>query len=400
MSKKDNKKTRKINNPIIILLILIIIVICSVLSFKTDKKITEKKEAKNAISIDIYKYSYVDMDGDDYYGDDSEENNNEYVKQEKVGSITCKTTNCFIEDANREYALVKENDSYTLINYTNNKIIVEGFAKNKNSEDIVALLTDLDNNVHGITLQKKDKAIIYSLKENKTIEVDGSLFSLQEINSKYLFYKDLYATVMSGENKITFNLYDINTGNKIIEKDSYPIGLLGNKDEVYVEFYDDINNKSLIYNSKGNLILNDDNIISSTYLQDSNLIIIYDTKYVVYDTISFDKKYESKSFLDIYYIGDNYMLVVDNNDLNVLDLSGNILTTFIDNYYNDKYKIRNMYMDNNTINILVESDDVTEYEILSEYKDITSEDLDAYYLGYRYYYNIITKEKGYVVAYM
>lgn len=398
--RKKISRNKKLNSPIIILLIFIIIIIVTVADFKTNKKITEKKEDKKYKTIDIYKYSYVNMDGDDYYGDDSDENNNEDVTREKVGSITCKTDDCYVEDAYKEYALVKENDSYSLINYLNDKIIVEGFAKNKEQNDVVALLTDLDNNVHGITHQTANNATIYSLKSDKTIIVEGEVLSSQDLNSKYLYYKDLYATVKNSEGKVKVIIYDINSGNKIIEHDSYPKEIIGNSDEIIIEFYDDTTDKTLTYNSSGKLVLNNINFIDSIYMNDGDLIIISNNKYSAYDIKSLEKKYESKKFSDIFYVGDNYMLVVNDNNLNVVDLNGNLLTTFIENYDSDNNKIRSMYVDNNTINVMIESDNVSIYEVLNEHSDITEEDLNAYYLGFRYYYNINTKEVGRQATYM
>ena len=79
-------------------------------------------------------------------------------------------------------------------------------------------------------------------------------------------------------------------------------------------------------NSNGKKLFNG-NEYNGLLVQDKNIIIYNDTNYYIYDN-DLKKTLESKKYDSILNIHDNYVVVVDNKKLELLDLTENILATF------------------------------------------------------------------------
>jgi len=298
------------------------------IKYSYGKKQEEKKEGKK---ISIFKTS-----------------NGEYIGSESngtlVATITCETLECEYVDAFDKYVLVKEKDKYYLYDYENNILEYGPFNINLNENNLLTY----NNKLYGVVYIEENTTNIYSLASNKELKnIKGFLLTSEEGFSPSIMYK--YGYVIFDNNGIS-NFINLNTGNI-----SYSInGILNSFIEdiknniVYITTYNSQNKKITIYNSNGKKLFNGKEF-NNIKLVDGNLIVSDDTKYYVYDS-NLKLKLTSKTYDNILGLYDDFVVIVDNNNLEIVNLNDQILATFDLKWDNLKYKFHASLSGRQTVN--------------------------------------------------
>jgi len=326
---------------------------CKVDGIKTDVYYGTEQQEKEGKSINIYK--------------NEEESFTDIENQNLVGTITCNTEECDFIVAYEKFVLIKENNKYYLYNYENNGIEFGPFEMLENSYE--KDLLSYDNKLYGILYDNGKEKSIYNVNTEKTIKnIEGNLLEPIATLNPTIMYKYGYA-IFVNENKNNFiNLKTGNISYTIEGKINYLIENY-NKDLVYITTYNTLNNKITIHNSNGKKLFNG-NEYNGLIVKDKNIIIYNDTNYYLYDN-DLKKTLESKKYDSVLNIYDNYVVVVDNKKLELLDLNDNILATY-DLLWEDDYKFNSIFINENIINLII----------------------DTHGQSFNYYYNINTKEYG------
>lgn len=349
-------KKKKIGINLIFIIIIIIIIVGLIYYFmninKKGKESTNKETSSNNETIDIKRngkkqiiYEITNkIDGNMNFStaDDIEllKNNNEYNKYEvkEIGVVTCKTDKCEIDtEIYKQYAIVAEENAIYLYDYKNDKLIAGPLAKiEKDQKDIVTSfigMADNENNLHAVVIsnEKTNKSTIYSLKYNKVIKnIEGSYVT--GINDLGAFAKFDYVPLDNQKDeKIAFyNFKD--------EKIAFSIS----KEKSFEPLYDNqkgfIMTNSKLYDLNGQEILNGVNYDQITY-KDGNFLLanVDGINFKVYDENSKLIR-TSKTYKKVFLI-DNYALIINNSNIQLVDADDNLITTFINDYTSSRYKI-------------------------------------------------------------
>lgn len=384
-----NSKSIKILLMILIILVLVLISLSIYNIFFNKPKPKDNQSTGNNI-VDEAKENNnlvedVKEEQEEYNGKEisiyfDKENNyysctNIYKTSKVISTMNCKSNNCECKEVSKDNVLVKEDNQYSLYNYSDNKIIVSDIAKgyifsDEEGYDLEpSIQTDSSKNVIALLYVKNGKSTIYSLLSNKIYkDVKGYLpMGPTNVDSSKFNNKGLLYLVNYQDEKYENIIFDLNTGKSH-------------------EFSDYIN-----------------------FAGDSYFITKTDKTFKIYD-YKLNETYKSKVYDEVLMTGKDFALIVENKNLNLIDLDGNLLTTFIEDYNKEKYYVHTMlsgwYEENNKngIYIVIGEYGVTKDEILKDNPNMTSEDVDNYiennnmddrsYVGYEYYYIPKTKEKG------
>ena len=337
---------------------------CKVDNKKVKYSYGKEQEEIIGKEITIYK---IDS-GDNYFSYDDEVKSN----SEMVGTITCKTEDCEVINAYEKYVIIKENDKNYLYNYENNILEFGPFEFNNTKEDSLLIY---NNKLYGIIYNENNIKKIYSIEALKSLEnIEGDLLhSLVNLNPT-IMYKYGYAIF---ENNGTYEFVNLNTGNV-----SYSIkGTLNsfiedsNNNIVYITTQNKDNKKITIYNSNGKKLF-DGKEFSHIRLVNNNLIVANNTNYYVYDS-KLKLKLTSKDYDNILSLYDDFIVVIDNDNLEIVDLEDKVLATY-DLKWDSTYTFNTMLSGK----FNVDNKDII-YLVIETDKD-----------SFRYYYIPDTKEFG------
>ncbi len=301
-------------------------------SCKVDDKSVEysygelKEEQKEGKKIEIYKIMY----DDEYYSYSDRRSNG----STSVGTITCDTDTCQYIAAYDKYALIKGDNKYYLYNYENNSLEFGPF----NMYDDYSYAMDLlsyNNVLYGIYYDDGTKNI-YNVVTGKTFKnIKGELLIDEMGYSPSLMYKYGYAIF---ENNKKYEFLNLKTGNisySIDKKISEFVEDVENN-IVYMTSYDSNNKEFQIYNSNGKLLF-DGNKFTEFAIGNGNLLVSSGKKFQVYDS-KLILKTSSKEYDEVLGLYSDFVVVIDNNRLEILDINDNILTTFDFEWDSKRYK--------------------------------------------------------------
>lgn len=318
------------------------------IEFSYGKLKEEKKEGK---TIQIYKTEY-----DGYYTYSSETLDNSKL----YGKVTCKGENCNFIRAFDKYVLIEEDEEYYIYNYDNNSLEFGPF--NSDKENYYKNLLFSDNTLYGIYYTEDSVNNIYNLNTGKVLKnIKGNLLEDIMTFSPSIMYK--YNLVVLENNEI-YNFVNLRTGNisytikdkigRFIEDENNKI--------VYMLVYNSNYDKFKIYNSNGKLLFNGKEF-KNISLSKGNLVVSTETEYKVYDS-SLNLKLSSKTYDEVLALYEDFIVVLDDNHLEILDLDDKILATFKDEWDSSKYKFHSMisgwYTENGKhgIYLVVENEDI------------------------------------------
>ena len=398
-NKNNNTKSIKILLIILIILVLVVLVLLVYKMFFYKSKPRDNQSTRNNVVDEVKENNNIveDVKDDNNEEDKKEEqqvvyngkkisiyydkeNNyyscsNIYKNSKVISTMKCISNNCECKEVSKDNVLVKEDNQYSLYNYHDNKIIFSDIAKGYSFDDEEGfdleptIQTDSNKNVIALLYVKNGKSTIYSVLSNK-------------------IYKDVKGYLPMGPTNVDSSKFNNN-------------GLL------YLVNYQDENYENIIFDlntGKSHEFSNSINFVGDSYF-----ITKTDKSFRIYD-YKLNEKYNSKEYDEVLMTGKDFALVVENTNLNLIDLKGNLLTTFIEDFNKEKYYVHTMlsgwYEQNNKngIYIVIGEYGVTKEEILKDNPNMTSEDVDGYindndinersYVGYEYYYVPKTKEKG------
>ena len=104
---------------------------------------------------------------------------------------------------------------------------------------------------------------------------------------------------------------------------------------VYMTCYDTKGKNFVIYNSNGKLLF-DGEKFNKMIVGNGNLIVATQTAYRVYDS-KLRLKTSSKTYDKILELYDEFIVIIKDNKLSLVDISDNLLTTFDLEWDSDKY---------------------------------------------------------------
>lgn len=288
---------------------------------KQEEKIVEPiKKEKSDVKISLYK-----MDGNDYifgynsneYKENYYEKNNDY---ELVGEYECYSESCKYKDGAVNQILVYDDD-YILYDVEKDKETVVDLDIDSNNDTRFVIY---DNKTYGIQVGKYDKYAYFDLKENKYItdfiysgfNSDGALkfnkvigYKISDTDDMGMYSKSNYYLIDTKSGKIVHEENDLNSFQaKELNKHIYYTKL------VYTNTFD---NGYDIYNDKFELLF--ENIDQYGLLDNGNIMIKNNKNgFNIYNSNGTLIK-ESKEYTEVKLIVDNYVAVIDNGYLKLID---------------------------------------------------------------------------------
>jgi len=239
---------------------------------------------------------------------------------------------------------------------------------------------------YGVYYNVNDKDYIYSNVSGKIFNINGEYIINMGWDPDYLLPSGYVPVSM--DNDIT-NFINLKSGKVVYSiKDVYGFTIDTTTQKGYIiqgikkssnEEYDDYNFK--IYDSKGYELF-DGEVFDGFYTENSVFVTWKNGTFKTYNS-NYQNTYTSKKYDSVEDIWEDYILVVDDKKLNLIDYKGNVLTTFIEDYWNnDEYVYHSMlsgwYTENgkNGIYLVIQGGDVSKQEILKNNPEMTLEDLE------------------------
>lgn len=324
-----------------------------------------------------------------------------YFKE--IATVPCKNDKCKGWVAFEQYAIVDEEDYLYVYDYVNKKYLDVKFG-----EDTFEFLSH-EEKLYGIYYEKNNKGYLYSINAEKTFEVKGSYYEIMGRTPDVMLPLG-YAPLTTEDEKTYF--VNLNTGKTDFSMNQVSAFELDAKtNKVYILTYREENKANeeknyllKIHDSKGNSLFNGEEF-DSFYVENGTFVTTKEGVYRVYNS-NYQNTYTSKKHSDILSIWNEFILVVDGTNLNLMNYKEEVLTTFLTDWSGEKYYYHSMlsgwYTENgkNGIYLVIEGGDVSKNEILKNNPDMTLEELDNYDLGYEYYYIPTTKETGKIPTYI
>lgn len=287
-----------------------------------------QEETKEGKEIEIYKIE----NSDKTYKYITENEPNSTL----VGKITCKTDECVFEAAYDKYVVIKENNEYYLYNYENDVLEFGPFVfSNSNEYNLISY----NNKLYAILFNLDGSNNIYNVETSKTLKnIKGTLYLDNNLmNQISLMYKYGYIIM---DNNSTLNFVNLKTGNVSYSIKEHIGAFIEDTENniVYMVVYDsaDDYSKFKLINSNGKELFNG-KYFKHFELYNKNLIVADDSNYYVYDS-KLKSKYSSNSYEKILAIYDEYIVLINYNHLELLDLEGNIIVTF-EEEWNSNYSL-------------------------------------------------------------
>lgn len=279
------------------------------------------EEVKESKKITIYKLEY---DNEYKYFDYN------HVGSEKVGSITCEADECELFLAYDKLAIINEESRYNLYNYETDSKLFGPFDINK--ELYYQNLIFYNNNLYGIYYNTNS---IYSTSSNKSYSnIKGTmLYDMSDEIS--IIYK--YGYVIFNNNGVN-EFINLNTGNisykipgiiKKIQEDK-------NNKLVYMLVYESANSNSFsIYNSNGKELFNGKKFTKFIF-NENNILVSDDSAFSTYDS-KLNLKTKSKTYDKVIELYDEFVVVVEDEHLKIVDIGDKELAKFDLKWNTDRY---------------------------------------------------------------
>ena len=359
---------------------------------QSEEKFFYGEEEKKQVTGKVLTIYHIKKDNSEYYGFEAEKDST----STKVGEITCAGESCTGYDAFLNYAIIEEEGKISVYDYQKNQVV---FGPTVMSGEYEALASD--TTLYGIYWQENKNNFIYSLVAKKKISnIEGEYLYDEPYKNVYLA-QELGYTCFSSKGKT--NVFDVKTGKlaftvpgEIVsfyrEGDSLYEAILSSGE--YIKIYDQ-NGKSLFQGEE----------LDSFFVNKKNFVTTRDGVFKVYDRNN-KLQYTSEKQEKIGIVIDDYVVVMNQQKLQLLDYKGNLVHTFIDNWDEDSMVFHTMlsgwYEDHgkNGVYLVIQDSKVTKEEVKKENPDMSLEDLKEYDLGYEYYYIPTTKESGKIPTYI
>ena len=274
----------------------------------------EKEDAKKGKEISVYKkddkYITVESDG-----------------ATLLGKFTCNTLDCEYVKAFDKYVVVSEKGSRYLYNYISNTLEFGPFKDE--------VLLSYNDTLYGIYYKEDAKNNIYNIALGKTVKnISGNIEFEKDYVDTGVQYKYGYLITYSNG----FNFVNMKTGNiSFTIKDNIKNFVEDIKSGIlYIIIGDKTSNKFKIYNNNGKLMFNGDEFIDFK-ITSNTLITITQTNFKVYDT-KLNVKVTSKNYNNVLKSFDDFIIVIDNMKIKLVDYNDKEIVTFTKEWNSD-YRI-------------------------------------------------------------
>ena len=274
----------------------------------------EKKDAKTGKEITIYK------NGDNYTTEAGE-------GTELLGTFTCNTLDCNYVTAFDKYVVVSERNAKYLYNYVNNTLEFGPF----DNETLLAY----NETLYGIYYKAEGKNNLYNISLGKSVKnINGDIDFEKDYVDTGIQYK--YGYLITYNNG--FNFVNMKTGNiSFTIKDNIKNFVEDIKSGIlYIIIGDKTSNKFKIYNNNGKLMFDGEEFIDFK-ITSNTLITFTQNNFKVYDT-KLNVKVTSKNYNNILKSFDDFIIVVDNNKIKLVDYNDKEIVTF-NTEWNTDYRI-------------------------------------------------------------
>ena len=285
--------------------------------------------AKSGVIINFYK-----SEGNDYLSsyssNDIYENNYENNNYEKVGSYECYSYNCKFKNGYLDKTVIYDGD-YILYDVKTKKST--RLDLNVDSSDYVSFIY-YDKVIYGLSVSKYNKYAFYDLNKKKYI-TDFEYSGFNNYNDGSIKFNKLIAYKNIDDDnpfESNFYIYDLTSGKIIYDKSNLSV-LHGNefKNHLYYSMSKANSNTYEIYNDKLELLV--EGVVKFGLTDNGNIMVTKDNKtFTIYDNKGNIIK-TSKEYSDIKLIVDNYVAVIDDGSLKLLDYNEVEVTKFT---WNDK----------------------------------------------------------------
>ncbi len=364
---------------------------CSVDGSSEKRSYGEKEEEKKVTGKTLTVYKVKNQYGESYQFEKDPDG-----KNTEVGKIECEGEECTGWYAFSQYAIIEENEKISIYDYQNNASVF-GPASYEWYETISS-----DSTLYGIYVAEKNTNYLYSLATKKRISnIEGEYFGDEMYNNVYQALSLGYATFLT---KNKSNVFDVKTGKLAF---SVPGKIASYETDGNGKLYVVVSTEKdtvKIYNQQGKAMFNGEEV-DGFFVNKKAFITHVQNQFKYYNT-SQTLQYTSKTYDDVLMIIDDYVVVVDNNQLQLVDYLGNVIHTFISNWDTNQYTLHTMLSGwydgrgKNGVYLVIQDDQVTPDEVKRENSDMSLEELKEYDLGYEYYYIPSTKESGKIPTYI
>ena len=376
------------------------------MSILNDLKYNDEKRTGKKITI--YRQIYND-DGAIRYGSEKADE----AKNEIIGSVTCFTNKCELIESARRFVIVFENNEYSIYDYIADKLVYKALITQKSDDDNVnaSLLIDLDQNIRGaVGTINESKSVVYSFVSNSLYNnIDGvDIDSVPRGRGSYtlpIFVSNnlVLFDILNEDNPMNYSVISLTDGNIIytIKGDYYYGYAVGDSKSAYMVVGSE--NNEYLANIK------DGNIINKNFDKMFNNIIFKDGYFYTHDVKNTITKYDrelqvlgtTKAHKSLKFIDDaGFAVAVNDTNLQLFDLDGNLLTTFITDYNEKDYNVSESHSgwwskDGKAgYYVVVKTKKVTIEEIKKDNPELEENEIDLDEAGYEYYYIPKTKETG------
>lgn len=331
-----------------------------------------------------------------------EEDEKAYFKE--IATIPCKNEKCKGWVAFNQYAIVNEENYLYVYDYVNKKYLDIEIDLESTYEFLV-----YDETLYGIYYKKNNNDYLYSMSVGQIFHVVGSYYGGMGWNSEVIFPLGYVPLTMEDETTNFVNLTTGKTDFSMNQVSHFEIDTKTNK--VYILTFREISEASgdkshhyKVHDSKGRPLFNGEEF-DSFYVENGNFVTTKEGVYNIYNS-NYQNTYTSKKYSDILSIWNEFILVVDGTNLNLINYQEEVLTTFLTDWSEKKYYYHSMlsgwYTENKKrgIYLVIEGEDVSIADVLKSHPDITLEDIEGYDYGYEYYYIPTTKESGKIATFI
>lgn len=317
----------------------------------------KQEDIKEGKKLSIYKKEY-----DDYYTYTTISEGT----LELVGEITCKTDSCEYINIYDKFILIKDDNEYYLYDYDSGNIELGPF--DMKEENVLAY----QNKLYGVLYNENNKINIYNINTGKTLKnlTGEMLLSINDFNPN-IMYKYGYVILKNNDKN---NFINLKTGNI-----SYTInGLINSFIEdstnniVYITTINSENSKIKIYNSNGKDLFQGKEY-NDIRVYNGKLIVSADNNFYVYNSkLQLETSSKEHNILGLY---NGLVAVINNEYLEIVDLSDSVVTTFDLKWNNEKYSVDaklSGYVNNTEFKIIINNKDTNKF-IECYYNSITKE---------------------------
>lgn len=294
-----------------------------------------------------------------------------------VGTITCKTEECEYISAYDKYAIIKE-DEYYIYDYTNDTLIFGPFKLNEKE------ILHHENTLYGVIYEENNKFNIYNVKKDKILKnIKGDLLEGNMNLIPSMFYKYNYVIL---KNKGIYNFVNLNTGNISYSIEENISNFIENKDKkiIYITTYIDDPTNFKIMNSNGKLLFNGESY-SKFILNEDSILVGNKNKFKIYD-YDLKLKITSKTYDDLIAIYKDYVVVVEDSNLKIVDFKDKEIVKF-------DYELKDNHKFDNMLSGIVEEDNKKGIYLIFENSDIPLNESGHIV---QFYYIFDTKESNVV----